>query len=82
MDITEKDFAHMQNILRCLKQGKFDLSGEETLAFAQSYTWAINLGNTMKQEVLLKKQQQQVISNAKIDTPAVQKPKRSKKVAE
>lgn len=84
MEFNDKDFAQLQNVLRCLKQGKFDLSGEEAMAFAQTFTWAIQLSNNMKQEILLKKQQSQIIASVNSESPNkdVAKPKRTKKVVE
>lgn len=39
MEVTKVDIARAENVIRALKRGKFEVEGEEILAFAQSFAW-------------------------------------------
>lgn len=41
VEIAETDSIRLSNLLAFLKRGKCELQGEEVLAFAQSWHWAI-----------------------------------------
>jgi len=40
---TEKDSTHCWNLVRALKKGKFELDGEEIIAFSRMFQWVSDL---------------------------------------
>ena len=48
MEILETDMARVTTLLSALKRGKWELEGDEVLAFAQVFAWASELKNRLK----------------------------------
>lgn len=81
MSYTEKDFEQIKNILKTIRQGKFDLTGDECLAFNQMFLWILNLHNSIKESVEKSKQRKEILNGIVPESPNkdVAKPKRTKK---
>ncbi len=39
LDFTKTDLARAETVIKALKRGKYELEGEEVLAFAQAFAW-------------------------------------------
>lgn len=39
MEFTKTDLARLETVMKILKRGKYELEGEEVLAFAQAFHW-------------------------------------------
>jgi len=39
IEFTKTDLARMDTVMKALKRGKYELEGEEVLAFAQAFAW-------------------------------------------
>jgi hypothetical protein len=39
MEVTKTDLARLETVMKILKRGKYELEGEEVLAFAQAFHW-------------------------------------------
>lgn len=39
MEVSKVDLARCETIIKALKRGKYELEGEEVLAFAQCFAW-------------------------------------------
>jgi hypothetical protein len=48
IEFTKIDLARMDTILKMVRRGKYELEGEEVLAFAQAYAWAMTTMDRMK----------------------------------
>lgn len=81
MNFSEKDLLQMDNLLKCIRQGKFDLSGDEALAFASMFTWAVNHRNLIKDSLQKKKDKMAIASSINPTSPNkdVAKSKKAKK---
>ncbi len=51
----EKDLTQVKNLIKVLKQGKWELGGEEILAFQQLFSWAIGLHIKIDNDLKIKK---------------------------
>jgi hypothetical protein len=51
MQFTKTDLARLEQLLKALRRGKYDLEGEEVLAFAQCFHWAGALFDAMKESL-------------------------------
>ena len=48
MQFTKTDLARLEQLLKALRRGKYELEGEEVLAFAQCFAWASTLHEAIK----------------------------------
>lgn len=48
MEVTKTDLARAEVVMKALKRGKYDLEGEEVLAFAQAFHWVAELFGRIK----------------------------------
>lgn len=51
LEFTKTDLARCDTVLKALKRGKYELEGEEVLAFAQSFGWLATLFERMKADI-------------------------------
>ena len=51
MKFDKSDLNQLDNLLKALKEGKFDLKGVEVLLVASALNWTVQLYNKMKAEV-------------------------------
>ena len=71
------DKVKIENILKLLKRGKWELGGEEILAFHQCFAYLVSILN----EIKIKEEQAKILSNATIVESPIKtdKPKKGKK---
>lgn len=50
MKFEKKDLVQVENLVRCLKKGRFDLDAMEAVAFADVVRWVGNLHTAVKAE--------------------------------
>jgi hypothetical protein len=53
MEFKRQDLNQLSNLLKCLNRGKFELDGQEILAFADLIRWATRLSAAAEVEVQL-----------------------------
>jgi hypothetical protein len=51
-EFTKTDLARLETLMAVIKRGKYELSGEEILAVAQSCSWAAQLHERIKAELV------------------------------
>jgi len=51
MKYTKNDLINIQNLLKITRRGKYELDGEESIAFAHACTWLARLYQEIKKEV-------------------------------
>ena len=54
MQFTKTDLARLEQLLKVFRRGKYELEGEEVLAFAQCFHWAGALCETVKESLVPK----------------------------
>jgi hypothetical protein len=42
LEFTKTDLARCETVIKALKRGKYELEGDEVLAFAQAFSWLSN----------------------------------------
>jgi hypothetical protein len=50
--VSQLDAARLKTVLSALKRGKWELEGEEVLAFAQAFAWASDLSEAIKKALI------------------------------
>lgn len=48
MEVTKTDLIRATVVLTALRRGKYDMQGDEVLAFAQAFTWLTELHDRVK----------------------------------
>lgn len=51
IEFTKGDLHKIVNVMAALKKGRYDVEGEEILAFAQSFAWLSQLADKIKTEI-------------------------------
>lgn len=51
LDFTKTDLARCDTVMKALKRGKYELEGEEVLAFAQAFAWLSFQFERMKTDI-------------------------------
>lgn len=51
IEFTKGDLHKIVNVMAALKKGKYEVEGEEILAFAQSFAWLSQLADKIKVEI-------------------------------
>ncbi len=52
MEFTKTDLARLETVMKILKRGKYDLEGEEVLAFAQAFHWVSATFDRIKEHLM------------------------------
>ena len=60
MEVTATDAARLKVLLTALKRGKYDLEGEEVLAFAQMFHWASELAVRISTALVSEKPKEEI----------------------
>lgn len=55
MDVTKVDAAICDTVVKALKRGKYELEGDEILAFAQAFAWVAELKARIENAVAAQK---------------------------
>lgn len=48
MEFTKTDLVRLETVLKMVRRGKYELEGEEVLAFAQAYAWGTGMMDRIK----------------------------------
>lgn len=51
IEFTKADLNKVINVMAALKRGKYEVDGEEVLAFAQSFAWLSQLADKIKTQL-------------------------------
>lgn len=51
IEFTKVDLARLENVIKAVKRGKYELEGEEILAFAQSFAWLSALFDKIQSDI-------------------------------
>lgn len=51
IEFTKGDLHKVINVMAALKKGRYDVDGEEILAFAQSFAWISQLADKIKADI-------------------------------
>jgi len=51
LEFTKTDLARCDTVMKALKRGKYELEGEEVLAFAQAFAWLSAHYELMKNDI-------------------------------
>lgn len=51
IEFNKVDLARLENVIKALKRGKYELEGDEILAFAQSFAWLSSLFDKMQADI-------------------------------
>lgn len=51
IEFTKPDLNKLITVMAALKRGKYELEGEEVLAFAQSFAWLSQLSDKVKADL-------------------------------
>ncbi|TXH10648.1 MAG: hypothetical protein E6R04_04765 [Spirochaetes bacterium] len=48
LEVTKTDLVRCETVLKALRRGKYELEGEEVLAFAQAFGWLADHAEKIK----------------------------------
>lgn len=51
LEFTKSDLARLDTTMKALKRGKYELEGEEVLAFAQAFAYVSDLFDRIKADI-------------------------------
>lgn len=78
VQVSKVDLHRLENVARALKRGKYDLDGEEVLAFAQAMSWVGEMIGRVDKAL----KDMQAASEVKSDAPQIpRKPRRQQAAA-
>jgi hypothetical protein len=61
IEFNKVDLARLETVMKALKRGKYELEGDEVLAFSQSFAWLSSLFDKIQADILKPKIEQDSI---------------------
>lgn len=77
LEFSEIDLARLDILMKALKRGKYELEGEEILAFGQAFVWVATTHERIKSHLIEMKNN--VRDELKIESEKQEPQKKSKK---